>query len=74
MSYSQTQSCYALFFNYLVASLGPWPIFSVRMRIDVASVPRVMVKMKITLTRPHTGKVLKVISFQQLLQGSPDMA
>ena len=74
MSHSQTQSCYTLFFNYLVASLGPWPVFSVSLRMDVASVPCVTVKMKFTLTRPHTGKVLKVISFQQLLQGSPDMA
>lgn len=74
MSHSQTQSCYALFFNYLVASLGPWPVFSVSLRIEVASVPCVTAKMKFTLTRPHTGKVLKVISFQQLLQGSPDMA
>lgn len=74
MSHSQTQSCYVLFFNYLVASLGPWPVFSVSLRIEVASVPCVTAKMKFTLTRPHTGKVLKVISFQQLLQGSPDMA
>lgn len=39
MTYSQTQLCCAIFFNYLVPLLDPWFLFPVSITTDAASAP-----------------------------------
>ena len=39
MTYSQTQLCRAIFFNYLVPLLDPWFLFPVSITTDAASAP-----------------------------------